>query len=346
MRKRHVITPMIGMGLLVVAILIALVPNVLAQQGATLQVEPGKGTYGLQIFLKGSGFAPNSQIQIQAFGQVIAPQADSTGSFMVLAFAPTDQAKFKPGPLNITAKDSAGNSAEATFTLEELVIAPVPGQVGTPAKPAAGGSVPAASNPAADTNGTGSTGLLIGVVVAAVIALAVLVFAVVFFSTRHKQKALQRPPEAVRPGLTVRPATPAATMIAAKAAPVESALPKAPAAGQESETTLVMPSLPKLSSRPTLQIIRGEGEGDVYTLEQKTTVLGRGEDCDVVINHPMVSRHHAKIVRVGPSFYIHDLQSTNSTLVNGQRIDQHVLQSEDEIQIGVTLLLFQQPPGE
>ena len=115
---------------------------------------------------------------------------------------------------------------------------------------------------------------------------------------------------------------------------------------KQGETTLVMPAVPKLSTRPTLQIMEGEGEGTVFSLDQKTVVLGRGEDCDVVINHPMVSRHHAKIVRVGPSFYIHDLQSTNGTMVNGENIDQHVLQPEDEIQIGVTLLLFQQPKVE
>ncbi len=107
-----------------------------------------------------------------------------------------------------------------------------------------------------------------------------------------------------------------------------------------------MQSIPKLSTRPTLQVVGGDDDGTVYSLDQKTTVLGRGDDCDIVINHPMVSRHHAKIVRVGPSYYIHDLQSTNSTLVNGQRIDQHVLQPDDEIQIGVTLFLFQQPQGE
>jgi pSer/pThr/pTyr-binding forkhead associated (FHA) protein len=114
----------------------------------------------------------------------------------------------------------------------------------------------------------------------------------------------------------------------------------------QGETTLVMPALPKLSTRPTLQIVSGEGEGTVFSLEQKTTVIGRGEDCDIVINHPLVSRHHAKIVRVGPSYYVHDLQSTNGTMVNSQRIDQHVLQPEDELQIGVTLMLFQQAKSE
>ncbi len=67
--------------------------------GSKLQVEPDKGTYGLQVFLKGSGFTPNSQVEIQAFGQTIAPQANNSGEFLVIAFAPTDQAKFKPGPL-------------------------------------------------------------------------------------------------------------------------------------------------------------------------------------------------------------------------------------------------------
>jgi hypothetical protein len=337
--------PMALMGLLAVVALIAVVPLAWAQGGAQLQVEPGKGTYGLQVFLKGSGFAPNSQVQIQAFGQTIAPQANSTGEFLVIAFAPTDQGKFKPGPLKITVKDSAGNSAEATFTLEELTTSAAPrGGAGA-------GSPVAAATPTAATTSTGGSGPLI-VIVVAVLALVALVFAVIFFSTRHKGKKVQGPPEAVRPGptaaagRTARPAAAARPGVTADMSAPEPTSPQPAESTTENETTLVMQALPKLSTRPTLQIVGGEGDGTVYSLEQKTTVIGRGEDCDIVLNHPLVSRHHAKIVRVGPSYYIHDLQSTNSTMVNGQRIDQHVLQPDDEIQIGVTLLLFQQPQGE
>jgi pSer/pThr/pTyr-binding forkhead associated (FHA) protein len=307
-----------------------------------LLIEPGKGTYGLQIFLKGTGFAPNSQVQIEAFGQTIAPQSNSAGEFLVIAYAPTDQAKFKPGSFTLTARDAAGNSADANFTLEELASPISPGQIGAPdARPAV--SSPAAPAGQAPPAGGRSTGLLVGAVVAGIVLLAVLVFAVSFLSTRHREKASQ--PAGSRQAPSAASRLPRVT-VAGKPSGGESPDEKTPASDETSETTLVMPSLPKLSARPTLQVVGGEGNGTVYPLDRKTTVIGRGEDCDIVINHPMVSRHHARIVRVGPSYYIHDLQSTNSTMVNGKRIDQHVLQPEDEIQIGVTLLLFQQPQAE
>lgn len=342
-------------GLLIVALWVALPLSALGQQGATLTVEPGKGSYGLQIFVKGSGFAPNSQVQIEAFGQTIAPQSDNTGQFMVIAYAPTDQSKFKPGPYPLKAKDAAGNSAEATFTLEELVTAARPATVRASTPGASGTQPPSPVTPSlttappgtgtAPSGGNDSSLVLTIMIVAGVVGLLLLAVAVFFTVLRRREPAC--PPPAAAPAYAppARPPKPAAPPEPAAPAGAETAAPGEPSPAQ-GETTLVMPALPKLSTRPTLQIVGGEGEGTVFSLEQKTTVIGRGEDCDIVINHPLVSRHHAKIVRVGPSYYIHDLQSTNGTMVNSQRIDQHVLQPEDEIQIGVTLMLFQQPRSE
>lgn len=341
---------------------------VLGQGGAELICEPNRGSYGLQIFLKGNGFAPNSQIQIEAFGQTIAPQSDNTGQFMVIAFAPTDEAKFKPGEYTLTAKDSTGATAETVFALEALqtVVRPTKpssptSAIAQPTLPPAAGSPEATATatqlipggvvtltPTESAGGLGLPNIETIVIFAGVVGLLLLAVVIFFTLARRKeptcppteQAAVQqaprpRPPESARPSAKPTTATPPAQESGQSSQPL-----------QQGETTLVMPTVPKLSSRPTLQIIEGEGEGTVFSLDQKTTVIGRGEDCDIVINHPMVSRHHAKIVRVGPSFYIHDLQSTNGTMVNGENIDQHVLQPEDEIQIGVTLLLFQQPKVE
>jgi len=342
-------------GVLIVALWVVLPLSALGQQGASLAIEPGKGTYGLQIFVKGSGFAPNSQVQIEAFGQTIAPQSDNTGQFMVIAYAPTDQSKFKPGAYAIKAKDAAGASAEASFTLEELVTAArptarsaTPGASGTqpsaPATPASTREAPGASTAPA---GSGDSSLVLTImIVAGVVGLLLLAVAVFFTVLRRREPASPPRPASSAPASAPRASKPAARPPEPTATTGGETVAAAEPGPTQGETTLVMPALPKLSTRPTLQIVGGEGEGTVFSLEQKTTVIGRGEDCDIVINHPLVSRHHAKIVRVGPSYYVHDLQSTNGTLVNSQRIDQHVLQPEDEIQIGVTLMLFQQAKSE
>lgn len=48
----------------------------------------------------------------------------------------------------------------------------------------------------------------------------------------------------------------------------------------------------------------------------KTITIGRDLINDVVIDDPLASRKHAIIEKVGETFYIRDLKSTNSTYVN------------------------------
>ena len=330
------------MGVVLLILLLVVPLQITAQELAELIVEPGKGVYGLQIFIKGTGFAPNSQIQIEAFSQTIAPQSDNTGQFMVMAFAPTDASKFKPGDYTIIARDAEGHAAEAAFILEALTSTARPTRLtGAAAATQPSAPIAAPGSTEAATLGGGSSNILLMIIVVGAVGLALL--AIVISLTPPRREDPSCPPPDPPPARTA----PARTAAPHRPPDTEAATPGVSSSDPGlGETTLVMPTIPKLSTKPTLQIVGGEGEGTTFALEQKTTVLGRGEDCDIVINHPMVSRHHAKIVRVGPSYYIHDLQSTNGTMVNGQRIDQHVLQSEDEIQIGMTLLLFTQPTSE
>jgi hypothetical protein len=61
--------------------------------------------------------------------------------------------------------------------------------------------------------------------------------------------------------------------------------------------------------------------GRSYQLTAERTVLGRGSECDVVIDDPGVSRRHAEVVRTGTRTTLHDLGSTNGTVVDGRRLD-------------------------
>ncbi len=78
------------------------------------------------------------------------------------------------------------------------------------------------------------------------------------------------------------------------------------------------PPPPVVTQRPWLDI-----DGHAYPLLGASTVLGRGEDADIVLDDPGVSRRHAE-VRVtvdGPRLVasLRDLGSTNGTFVDGQR---------------------------
>ena len=91
---------------------------------------------------------------------------------------------------------------------------------------------------------------------------------------------------------------------------------------------------PSLIWRPRL------GEDQNYPLDQRLTKLGRHEENDVVLAGPTVSARHAT-VRVEPvGVVLEDEGSLNGTFVNGERIEQRLLEEGDRIQIGPHLLLF------
>jgi DNA-binding response OmpR family regulator len=71
-----------------------------------------------------------------------------------------------------------------------------------------------------------------------------------------------------------------------------------------------------------------------WALDKALTTIGRWEDNDVVVDDRWVSRHHARVRRVGEQYTIEDLGSKNGTLVNGRRIAEPTILSDgDEIQV-------------
>jgi ABC-type multidrug transport system ATPase subunit/pSer/pThr/pTyr-binding forkhead associated (FHA) protein len=69
-------------------------------------------------------------------------------------------------------------------------------------------------------------------------------------------------------------------------------------------------------------------------------VIGRGNDCDLVISAPAVSSRHCRLTETPQGFVLEDLGSANGTFVNNQRIVRPVLlRSSDRITLGPTLQL-------
>ena len=89
-----------------------------------------------------------------------------------------------------------------------------------------------------------------------------------------------------------------------------------------------------------LIIIYGDHAGMEYRLGPKRVLIGRTDQCNIIINDSSVSRKHASIESKDGRFLLHDLKSTNGTLVNGNFIDIHVLNHGDKIRIGRTVLQF------
>ena len=77
------------------------------------------------------------------------------------------------------------------------------------------------------------------------------------------------------------------------------------------------------------------------TLGAPQLSLGRYSDNQVVLNHPQVSGHHARLELVHEGTYrIVDLHSTNHTFVNGLRVKRQVLKAGDQVSIGPYAFMF------
>lgn len=87
----------------------------------------------------------------------------------------------------------------------------------------------------------------------------------------------------------------------------------------------------KISSVKKITRKRG---GSNFDLTQKTlTVVGRDPSCDIVVDNPMVSEKHFRIVYDGSDYYIEDLRSIGGTFVNNRKIRRARLGDYDRISI-------------
>jgi pSer/pThr/pTyr-binding forkhead associated (FHA) protein len=85
----------------------------------------------------------------------------------------------------------------------------------------------------------------------------------------------------------------------------------------------------------------GQGMGTRWGIDRDNMIIGREEDCDIVLPSRQVSRNHARIRRSGGRHILEDLGSKNRTFVNGQELTEpYTLQDGDEIQIALSFKLF------
>src|SRR5437868_2175079 len=69
--------------------------------------------------------------------------------------------------------------------------------------------------------------------------------------------------------------------------------------------------------------------------------IGRAEDSDIYFPDQLLSRRHAEIDLRYDGTYIVDLESTNGTFLNGERLDhEHRLRDGDVIAVGSNTLVF------
>ncbi len=90
-------------------------------------------------------------------------------------------------------------------------------------------------------------------------------------------------------------------------------------------------------------IIVKEGESIIQTvhLKDKTKItIGADNDRDIVLDNILVSPHHAEIVKRDDAWIFKDTGSDDGSFKDGMRIQEHVLENGDEIQIANFVLYY------
>ena len=100
---------------------------------------------------------------------------------------------------------------------------------------------------------------------------------------------------------------------------------------------------------PRLVAQSPEFEGKTFDLSGPELTVGRVADNKIQIEHASVSGHHAVFKLDGVDYTIRDLDSTNGTRINGERVMQQKLRRNDILRLGNIEMLYDsehQPPGQ
>jgi hypothetical protein len=86
-----------------------------------------------------------------------------------------------------------------------------------------------------------------------------------------------------------------------------------------------------------LTIVSGAGKGATYKLSKPRVVLGR-DGADIALHDPEISRHHCLIEVRDTYINLRDLDSTNGTFFEEERVRAAMIVNESEFRIGETVL--------
>jgi diguanylate cyclase (GGDEF)-like protein len=87
-------------------------------------------------------------------------------------------------------------------------------------------------------------------------------------------------------------------------------------------------------------IIAGSNIGQMYNIDTEKAVIGRGHTNKIVLIDEGISRSHCQITSLPQGdLLLEDLNSTNGTFVNSQKISRRLLIDGDKIQVGSSTIL-------
>ncbi len=89
-----------------------------------------------------------------------------------------------------------------------------------------------------------------------------------------------------------------------------------------------------------LYVIKGPRLGYKYKITKPRIIVGRGSKADLIIPDLEVSRQHFSLEIQENKTILRDLNSTNGTYIDGERVSSVKLEDRTEIQIGQSTLLY------
>jgi pSer/pThr/pTyr-binding forkhead associated (FHA) protein len=89
-----------------------------------------------------------------------------------------------------------------------------------------------------------------------------------------------------------------------------------------------------------LEIMAEDGTTTRMGVDEDSFEIGRASDNDLSLAEPSVSAQHCVIAKVGESWILRDLDSTNGTQVNGAKVREWSLNPGDVIVIGSKRIVF------
>jgi pSer/pThr/pTyr-binding forkhead associated (FHA) protein len=156
-----------------------------------------------------------------------------------------------------------------------------------------------------------------------------------------KLAAIKEEAPAPAPAMEEPLAIPAAPIFARNAPPEEDATVNEVNYGDSDE----MGTVPAIASARLVVNVVGKPPYE-YAIAKRAITIGRSPRAnnDIVLpDDGMISRRHARIeLDSDGQFTVYDIDTTNGTRVNGQRIDNKALKNGDEIIVGATRILFYQ----
>ena len=93
---------------------------------------------------------------------------------------------------------------------------------------------------------------------------------------------------------------------------------------------------------PELEVRAGNDRGESFVVSGDSVLVGRGLDCDIVLNDASVSRKHFRLDKTPSGYKMVDLGSGNGTKINGVRLSEFDLAHGSILEAGTTTMAWKQ----